>query len=846
VKPRSDLPPPPAALPPRPYIPPRPYVPPRPYIPPRPAALPPGSGANDEAADPRSPLRRRFEASLAAFGAGPLPRLLVLPALAAIGTMIAAAPWARALNAPHTTLLLALAAVAPVLIAVVVAGVARLPTAFSYAASFVGLVVFVVVGVTSNLDALRTMLTHEPTELLTETLPIAGGKVLLLVPILVVWITGAATAEILVRSRRSVAAPAVPVLSYLVAFAATAGAPGRDGWTGPALLAAVILLALARTAATAAGTTIAARQPAVSVSGVPAAVRSTGSGRLRRTLLGAALAAVVVIGLAYGVPRVAAVNGTPDSLARSPAVISNQVVDPVDAIAALRDTSPKAPATTLLSLTTSASTAGYFGLATLDDYNGDTWGFDTTFEPTGGRVPLALPGAPGGAVADTTPVRQTYRLSHGYGLPFIPMLDRASLVSGLPVDIDAKTGMVVPAETLRFPTTYSVESDASDLNLSEVPSQDALASGSTANAATADLQLPAGTSSDLTAATQFAATLTGQQPAATIAFLQDLISSLQRDEKWVDPSVSSSSKQASATRGGTSLAEVINAITIARRATPEQFATFFALVARDLGMPARIVTGFRVPLAASHPNVAAGTYTLTNRDAWTWAEIPVEGLGWVVANPTPTATASSVAELPTKAATTPTTIAPRQANAVPASTQPRTQAVAPPVRIPTAHSSRRPVWLTALEIAALAILALLLLGPGLAGARRLLKRRHRRRGSAPERAAGAWLELLDNLDLAGVPIPAIATSSDVAGEVAARYGPELGSPVALVGATAERAVYSVADPPDEEAATRVWAAQRSLRREVRSRTSRSTRLRSLIRVGHQPRRPARSVPGESS
>ena len=48
---------------------------------------------------------------------------------------------------------------------------------------------------------------------------------------------------------------------------------------------------------------------------------------------------------------------------------------------------------------------------------------------------------------------------------------------------------------------------------------------------------------------------------------------------------------------------MINAVTVDRAATPEQFATFYAVVARYLGVPARLVTGFRV----APPDTRSGT-----------------------------------------------------------------------------------------------------------------------------------------------------------------------------------------------------------------------------------------------
>ncbi len=78
---------------------------------------------------------------------------------------------------------------------------------------------------------------------------------------------------------------------------------------------------------------------------------------------------------------------------------------------------------------------------------------------------------------------------------------------------------------------------------------------------------------------------------------------------------------------------------------------------------------------------------MTNRQAWTWVEIPVAGLGWVVADPTPDAVIGLAAPPPEAVQATPTTLPPPQANAVPRSEITGGHAVAKPatVKVPKSH-----------------------------------------------------------------------------------------------------------------------------------------------------------------
>src|SRR5699024_4684989 len=62
----------------------------------------------------------------------------------------------------------------------------------------------------------------------------------------------------------------------------------------------------------------------------------------------------------------------------------------------------------------------------------------------------------------------------------------------------------------------------------------------------------------------------------------------------------------------------------------EQFAAAFALMARSLGYPARVVMGF------APQNVEEGApVTVTGEDVTAWVEVPFEGVGWISFQPTP-------------------------------------------------------------------------------------------------------------------------------------------------------------------------------------------------------------------
>ncbi|HUC15278.1 MAG TPA: transglutaminase-like domain-containing protein, partial [Acidimicrobiales bacterium] len=283
-------------------------------------------------------------------------------------------------------------------------------------------------------------------------------------------------------------------------------------------------------------------------------------------------------------------------------------------------------------------------------------------------------------------------------------------------------------------------------------------------------------------------------------------------------------------------------VTVDHAATPEQFATFFAVVARYLGVPVRVVTGFRAPSAANTSGpLPAGQYELTNRDAWTWDEVPVVGYGWVVVDATPVLTTAdpSAPSEPVKA--TPRVQA-KQATALPG--KGAAHAIAKPVKVKLTlplHVDWALVFGAGLPAAI--VLTLLSGGLGVPALRRRLRRLARHRLDDPVLlATGAWLELLDGLSRLSVEVPSSATSTDVAAQVADRFGADLAPAVELVGTLADQALYSTELPVDAESARLAWESQRRIYRSMRHSVPGRDRARALLLVGTAPGRPVDEGP----
>lgn len=744
-------------------------------------------------------------------------------ALAAAGCFVAGLAALPAYQVASAPAVLAAAAGGAALVAVVAVGAFRVGPPVSYGASLAVLVLLLVaVSGFHPGDVLRA-LEHGPNRVLTETLPIGGGLATLAPLTVLVWLSAGACSEILLRSagsRRGRAALAVPLLLYALSFAVASAAPTHDRWGAPVLLAVL-----------AAAATLRQRQAA------PAEESTGDTGawlRFRPLAAGVAAAAAVAVALAAAAPAVPVLSARPAAVHRRPPLALPPVVDPVGVMARLRDGRPHQPPRPELTARLGQPSTGYLAMAEMDSYDGAHWQFTATFDPTGGRVPQ-----PAAAVAtvDDAPVVQSIDITATPPEPLLPALDRPVSVAGTPVVADAATGMLLPQSAAA--RRYTVVSEAPSVTLSGLPAADGI---DPAAAPAAASTLPPNTSTALATALRFLAGLTGERPAPTVAFLQDELSVLHAKEKRIDPSLAAPSSRSAKgppaqAPAGTSLSAVINAVTVDRAATPEEFATFFAMTARYLGVPVRMVTGYRLVAGSTGAALPAGTYSVTSRQAWAWAEVPVAGVGWVVADPTPDATTAAAAPPPESVQAPSTTLPPRQANAVPRNQVFGGHALAPKSSVRLPHRSHTPAWVLPLVVVLAGLILACVAGPGQAAARRAWRRRTRRSDDPNEMAVGAWLELLDGLDRAGMRPRAGATNTEVAADVADHFGPDLAEPAGVVATIADQAMFSVAQPVAAESARQAWETTRTIHTRVAARLDRRDRLRSLLVVGSAPRRP---------
>ena len=251
----------------------------------------------------------------------------------------------------------------------------------------------------------------------------------------------------------------------------------------------------------------------------------------------------------------------------------------------------------------------------------------------------------------------------------------------------------------------------------------------------------------------------------------------------------------------------------------EQYAVTAALMARQLGFPARVVVGFVAPASAP----AQGPVTLTGANISAWIEVQTHGAGWVTVDPTP-----PIRPIPPKQPDTPTQISRPQTNVLPPVDDTQSQRDEPPQAQVDNSDQNNPDPLLATILAVLTIVGWTLLGVAIVSAPFLAIigakwRRRTLRRTAPtsvDRISGGWREFADTAIDHGYDPPPSATRREFARTVG-------GSRTAALASVADRAVFGPVAPSPDEADT-VWRAVDELRRDLGRRQTPWRRFVALI------------------
>jgi hypothetical protein len=640
----------------------------------------------------------------------------------------------------------------------------------------------------------------------------------------VVWVAAGTVASTVARTR-SVARPVLVVLvAFVGGFAITLG--GRTGDVSSTALGEALLLAV----------TVGAFALARTLQPLPDAERGVLALRIST--------AVLTLTLAVSAGALAAARGpyVPEEPVRprlEPVVTELEPEGPLLVARRLRETEPDRVVATL---TVTGPWSGYAPFAVLDRFDGRSWSrADERLTPTGGVLPVTLPADGPGPEAV---VRDLDVAATGGWLPYV---GRVASLAGTSVLHD--DGEVLRLADPAPSVTYRLRSAQPSVTVldEDLPADQATArsTGLVPRLEVAQLVTDQRTAGErvcrllaLTAGAQ--ETPSGElgllgAPCARrgpdqLAFVRGLAEELAAGRAV--RVVSDDGGSSAGPEALVDLLELVGPESSDGRSTgaPEQFAAAYALVADAYGLPVRLVTGFRV----EEPRQGVAR-ELRGEDAWTWAEVAVEGEGWVVVDPTPSAEdVAEDEELQRPDALSESDTSPQQAPAE-LGVEPERVLVGPP---PPGSDDASSSWLLVpLAVVGLAVLVPLLV----AAARRAVRRRRRSRGDARARVVGAWHHLLDTAAELRVPDLESRTAQQLVDDLAARTPRGIPGLATLPG-TVDRAVFSTSPIVDEEA-DRAWEVATAARATLRRTVDRRTRLADLWRVpprsvttGPRPRR----------
>ncbi|HTF09163.1 MAG TPA: transglutaminaseTgpA domain-containing protein [Asanoa sp.] len=585
--------------------------------------------------------------------------------------------------------------------------------------------------------------------LLTALIPVEPTPDTVIVPVVAAWLAGLAGAELGLRWGRLLIGYGPPVL--LFAGALYVVGPNATPALGPVLMVVV---------AAALGLAVTGRPPAPAAA-LPRAARVA----LQVRAVLAALAAIALVAATAPLitQRVEATPVDPRKYVQPPQV------DSLDENPLIRISGwALNPDQKLFDVRSDRDEPVRIRLAVLSDYDGITWRVGAVYRGAG-RVLPAPATLPANTVAPVTQRIEIGDLS-GRLLPAVPTPSR---VDGVRVAYDPSTGTMIEPDGLHPGVAYTVSSLAEqpDLNLltaADVPFGDGIARM---------LRLGPGAPDQMRELADRLAADAGGSAYQRALGIEDYLATHYRmvaDAPSGHAYPNLSFFLFGPANGG------------GQRGTSEQFAATYAVLARMMGLPTRVVVGFRS---------ATGTGPVRGADAQAWPEIYFNEVGWVAFDPLPKP--DTTPETPESEPPKPEPPTPPPSEAPLPTVEPTVSPTAAPlVAAGAGGSGVAPAYAIGggglLLLVVAAVCALILM-------RRRLSRRRLATGTPGDRVAGAWLEVRDALRLAGTPAPAHLSATELAAHAAGAVvdRPAVKEPPVLRPAVEAVASAEAAPPPPE-------------------------------------------------
>jgi hypothetical protein len=647
-------------------------------------------------------------------------------------------------------------------------------------------------------------------QLLTITVPVGGYQALLVPAFLLVLVTTVTTATIALRATRSEWAVVPPVLLFAAGIVVGPDLTAVPTAAALGLLAVLLLWLVWRRRVTryAAMARLSGRSP------------NGPRGEQRIDGLRAGLAAVVIIVVACVAGTAAAValpSHSTREVARSGLV---QPFDPRDypsPLSGFRSYLEPSEASKPMLTVSGLGGERRLRIATLDDYNGVVYSVDSgssatdSSTPDGSgsfsRVPYTLDqsGVQGRRISLSVTV-------DGYAGVWVPGAGQLQQIRFTGSDADQLGG------GFYYNDTTGTGADLVGLKKGDRYRMDAVVGPEESAAKLADAEpgrasqskptIPAGLDAALQRFTAGESTA-GAKLAAALKAL--------KTEGYVSHGIGKDEPTSRSGHGSDRITQLFTELPML--GDQEQYSVAAALMARQLGFPARVVMGFVVPDGSS----STRSVTLTGADVSAWIQVQTQRQGWVTVDPNP-----AERPVPQKQPESPTQVS-RPQSIVPPPPEPddQQQQTPPQSKVEPDRTPKPNPWLTFLgvagPIAGWALLGIVIVvAPFLTVIVAKVRRRslRKRAPDAGSRIAGGWQEFADAALDHGHEPPKSATRLEVAKTVG-------GMRPLVLASVADRASFSPRSPSDREA-EQVWKVVDELRISLGKGESRWQRFKAAV------------------
>lgn len=632
-----------------------------------------------------------------------------------------------------------------------------------------------------TMRALREGLAHGFSEALGDSLPLRDRQAPLVLITALSWLCGYTTTDICLRSRLA-AVPLIPPIA-LMGLSLPITAPIG----GPSVLYIAIFIGvgfLAVLLRASPDLTASRREGVVEIDS-----RSLVSSRLT---IGVPLVAII----ALMCPLVADAASSDDPFdpreLRGELIANTSVLDPLAEYKAIVS---RVPAQSLFRVRLTGASAldvGRMPAITLDSFDGVRWTSSGRFQKQGSA---------GNEASSVTGTPVTAHVFVGR-LPnqFLPTVGAFDEINEREVLTDPETGDVFTRTSIDG-TEYFADGRLNNPSPQQLASAAAATDEDTVRYTTINATVPP-------AIRNLAGTIVGDAPTAGQAIVK--LDTYLRDRYTYDETA----------QGGSSFGRLERFLLQDQQGTAEQFATSFAVLARVLGYPTRVVLGYRI--TEEQDGVFVPLEEVSTNDYHVWAEVKLEDLGWVTVDPSPKAgqVRPPVQQQQSTATTRPEGGGGQQ--------QPREVG---PSEAPTTRILDRG-YVVLLKRVAIGVGVILLAALGLAGAVLLAKRvrRSRRRTGDPDkRIAGAWDEFTDRLAELGVDVPPSLTPREVGRAATARFGTDTTLPIVTLSRDLSRAVYA-REQPTPEMADSAWQLETMFEENLWSSLGKRERLAARFSI----------------